>query len=206
MASSTLACRRFKGSHTGIEIGKMLASIFKKFKITSNIQNVAIDNASNFAKAFPLYHRDNADATISTDDNSGNSPKAEEDEESFTALNIITVNDELKNFALDHDEPEEAVDEDPYPTVLPPHKRSGNHSLNLVARSDALKARTDKVYKQSYDRVMVKIQALWNAVSRSPKNTDVIEEIANKSFVQPTCTPDLELGHWVIRVIFVTRY
>lgn len=188
MASSTLACRRFKGSHTGIEIGKMLYSIFKEFKITSKIQNVVTDNASNFAKAFTLYHRDNADATVSTDDNIGDSPNSEEDEESFTALNIITVNDELENFAVEHDEPDEAVDEDPDPIVLPPHKRCGNHSLNLVACSDALKARTEKVYRRSYDRVMAKIQALWNAVSRSPKNNDVIEEIANKSFVQPTCT------------------
>jgi hypothetical protein len=186
MASSTLACRRFKGSHTGIEIRKILASIFQEFKITSKIQNVVTDNASNFAKAFTLYQRADADATVSTDDNTGDSPEAEEDEESSTALNIITVNDKLDNLALENDEPDEAVDEDLI--ELPPHKRCGNHSLNLVACSDALKARTDKVYKRSYDRVMAKIQALWNAVSRSPKNNDVIEEIANKSFIQPTCT------------------
>jgi hypothetical protein len=35
---------------------------------------------------------------------------------------------------------------------------------------------------------MAKVQALWNAVSRSPKHNDAVEEIATKSFVQPTCT------------------
>jgi hypothetical protein len=39
-----------------------------------------------------------------------------------------------------------------------------------------------------YDWVMVKIQALWNAVSRSQKQNDIVDETASKTFIQPTCT------------------
>lgn len=37
---------------------------------------------------------------------------------------------------------------------------------------------------------MAKVQALWNAVSLSPKQNDVVDEIAGKTFIQPICT------HW----------
>jgi len=55
MVSSALACRQFKGMHTGEKIGEMLASIFAEFHIESKVQNAVTDNASNFAKAFSLF-------------------------------------------------------------------------------------------------------------------------------------------------------
>lgn len=51
IVSSALACRRFKGKHTGIEIDQKLASIPKEFNILSKVLNVVMDNASNFVKA-----------------------------------------------------------------------------------------------------------------------------------------------------------
>ena len=50
MASCHLACRRFRGAHTGIAIGEMLYSIFKDFGIAAKVQNVVTDNAANFIK------------------------------------------------------------------------------------------------------------------------------------------------------------
>ena len=38
--------------------------------------------------------------------------------------------------------------EDTEEVVLPPQKRSGNHSLNLVTSVNALKAREDKNYQR----------------------------------------------------------
>lgn len=55
MRSAVLSCRRFKGSHTGNEIGLKLQALFKEFKIANKIQNVVTDNAANFAKAFSLF-------------------------------------------------------------------------------------------------------------------------------------------------------
>jgi len=72
--------------------------------------------------------------------------------------------------------------------IIPPHKRCGNHSLNLVASCDASKAREDKSYQRSYDRAMGKVQALWNSVSRSPKLNYAIYSIIGKTFIQPTYT------------------
>jgi hypothetical protein len=98
----------------------------------------------------------------------------------------MNVAEELENMVHDHECDE--IDEMEDVIQLPPHKRYGNHSLNLVASVDALQARVDKVYQRSYDRAMAKVQSLRNAVSRSPKHNDAVEEIATKSFVQPTCT------------------
>jgi hypothetical protein len=178
MVSSALVCRRFKGSHTGAEIGKMLAAVFKEFNIQWRVQNVITDNASNFAKAFSLFQKavhDDADAAAI---------QADEESDTFTTLTVMNVAEELKNMVHECDEVHEMEDV----IELPPHKRCGNHSLNLVASVDALQARVDKVYQRSYDRAMGKVQASWNAVSRSPKHNDAVEEIATKSFVQPTST------------------
>ena len=161
MVSSALVCRRFKGEHTGTRIARLLAEIFQEFQIEAKIQNVVTDNASNFAKAFNLFQ--NADDERS-------------DEE---ALVVVNVNELLENACDD--------DSDDVP-ILPPHKRCGNHSLNLVASANALKAREDKVFQRSYDRAMAKVQALSNIVSRSPKANDTVEDITGKTFLKPTCT------------------
>lgn len=182
MVSSALACRRFKGSHTGAEIGKMLAAVFKEFNIQCKVQNVITDNASNFAKAFSLFPKavhDDADAAAAA-------IQGDEESDTFNTLTVMNVAEELENMVHDHECDE--IDEMEDVIELPPHKRCGNHSLNLVASVDALQARVDRVYQRSYDRAMAKVQALWNAVSRSPKHNDAVEEIAAKSFVQPTCT------------------
>ena len=169
MVSSTLACRRFKGAHTGEQIAKCLASIFKEFKIESKLQNVVTDNAANFAKAFTLYQQ--------TD---------REDIDESDSVNVLNVSESLDTVeSVLHDDDS---DSDGDRLSLPPHKRCGNHSLNLVASADALKARDDKPFQRSYDRVMAKIQSLWNAVSRSPKQSDIVEEFSSKCFIQPTCT------------------
>jgi len=62
MASCHLACRRFRGAHTGIAIGEMLYSIFKDFGIAAKVQNVVTDKAANFTNAFSLYHTNTDEA------------------------------------------------------------------------------------------------------------------------------------------------
>jgi len=73
--------------------------------------------------------------------------------------------------------------------VLPPHKRCGNYILNLVASVDALNARGDSIhYKKLCDRAMANVVALSNAVSRSLKNADLVEDVTGSTFLKPTVT------------------
>lgn len=165
MVSSALACRRFKGAHTGEAIGKMIYAIFKEFGIESKIQNVVTDNASNFAKAFALFQAEDEDST-------------DADEMLLSSEDVAGLLDDFESIGA-----EETDD-----VILPPHKRCGDHSLNLVASVDALKARDDKQYQRSYDRAMGKVQALSNAVNRSPKQNDAVVDIIGQTFLQPNCT------------------
>src|SRR6218665_3815947 len=92
-------------------------------------------------------------------------------------LNVISVFDVLA-----------AAHESEEVEVLLPHKLCGNHTLNLVASTDNLQARSDKSYKRTFDRAMAKVQALSNAVNRSPKLNDLVEEITETTFTNPTST------------------
>jgi hypothetical protein len=55
MHSAILACRRFKGSHTGDAIGHMISDLLREFGISKKVQNIVTDNAANFAKAFHYF-------------------------------------------------------------------------------------------------------------------------------------------------------
>jgi hypothetical protein len=170
MISSALVCRRFKGQHTGTKIAEMLTDIFSEFHIESKIQNVVTDNASNFTKAFSLFR---------TKDKESTDEEAEEtEEEAISVVNVDQILDSSQSCEEDSDEV----------PILPPHKRCGNHSLNLVASVDALTAREDKTYQRIFDRAMSKVQALSNIVSKSPKANDTVQEITGKTFLRPTCT------------------
>lgn len=61
-------------------------------------------------------------------------------------------------------------------------------SANFVGDSDSLKARDDRSYRRSYDRAMAKVQALSNAVNRSPKINDTVKDVTGPTFINPTCT------------------
>jgi hypothetical protein len=193
MTSLALACRRVRGAHTGDAIGRKLAASFKEFQIQSKVVNVVTDNASNMCKAFTLFKHAANERTqsqsevpeveaVRTSATDGSDGEMAED----ASLDGIHAADDVSE-CLDsfNGESDLATEED---VVLPPHKRCGDHSLNLVASVDALKARQDRVYQRQYDRTMAKVQVLWNSVSRSPKLNDVAEEIAHCTFVQPNST------------------
>jgi len=179
--SIALACRRFRDSHTAEAIAKMLRKILDEFAVTDNIVNVVTDNAANFAKAFTLVEVDTQmQAQIGAGSEMVNEPSEYEDAADVDeACSLADVADVLQG--LD-DECEDGL-------VLPPHKRCGNHTLNLVTSVDALNARRDSIqYKRLYDRAMAKVVALSTAVSRSPKNADLVEEVTGSTFLKPTVT------------------
>jgi len=178
--SHVLTCQRFKHSHIGDKIAAEIANVFDEFRITSKVTSCVTDNASNMVKALTLL--DSACTRMSTYDSvdAESYDRESETSEGTEEVQLISLSDILQDETNDDDC--ELLD------MLRKHIRCANHTLNLVADVDCKSARTDEKYKRVYDRVMGKVQALRNAVSRSTKHADVVEEIAGLTFLNPTCT------------------
>lgn len=183
LESVSLCCRRFRNAHTGEAIAKMLLEILEEFNIVQKMQNIVTDNAANFAKAFKMKLPTRA-TTANNDscvDQQEANVEAEEDVDADYDESVESV--EITELLNETDFESETG------YMLPQHKRCGNHTLNLIASSDALKARDDDAkYRKTYDRVMGKVQALSNAVNRSPKNADIVADITGSTFLRPTVT------------------
>lgn len=72
---------------------------------------------------------------------------------------------------------------------LPPHFRCSSHTLNLLATTDAKYAsNTDVSYKRNLQSVKSKCQGLWNSLSHSSKNNDLLKEVFEKKLIRPNAT------------------
>uniref|UniRef100_A0A667YGW7 HAT C-terminal dimerisation domain-containing protein n=1 Tax=Myripristis murdjan TaxID=586833 RepID=A0A667YGW7_9TELE len=170
--SAALACRRVRGAHTHDVLAKVLADVYKEFKIQNKTVCTVTDNASNFVKAFNCFGEsvaiNAAAADEATEDNESESVPACEDDD----------DDGIEPAPL-------SALEDPC-LPPPPHRRCLAHTLNLVAE-DTEKV-TDQQYKTLARPVFSKASALWNRVKRSPKASDFVEEKLGISFVTPNDT------------------
>jgi hypothetical protein len=165
--SAALACRRFLGSHTYDRIAELISNVHLSYGLTvDKISATVTDNASNFGKAFREFMVDmpdvfNDDFSI-TDD----------------AVDVIGIGDVLTN-----DEPDECE------AVMPHHETCFNHSLNLLATTDASTAcKSDATYKRLYQAAMAKCTALWNATHRSTKASDAVRAITEKAVITSGAT------------------
>ena len=118
--SHVLACRCFKGSHTGQQIAAVMTGIFEEFEITCKVTACITDNAANMAKAVRLLEAtassesidtDSVDAAVSTDD---------------ASVEAVPIHDLLA---------EEASRDDDL-KMMAKQVRCANHTLNLVAAVD----------------------------------------------------------------------
>jgi len=183
--SIALACRRFRDSHTAEAIAKILRNILHDFAVTDKIVNVVTDNTANFAKAFTIVAVDAQMDHAQPAQVGADSEVVSEFSECEDAADM----DEACSLAHMADILEGLDDKCEDGLVLPPHKRCGNHILNSIASVDALNARGDSIqYKRLYDQAMAKVVALSNAVSRSLKNADLVEEVTGSTFLKPTVT------------------
>ena len=178
LESVSLCCRRFRNAHTGEAIAKILLEILEEFKILKKMQNIVTDNAANFAKAFKIKLPTTANNAGCVDQQEAQTEADEDVDDGADSVESVAITELLT----------ETDFESETGFMLPPHKRCGNHTLNLIASSDAMKARDDAQYRKTYDRVMGKEQALSNAVNRSPKNADLVADITGSTFLRPTVT------------------
>ena len=66
LCSAMLACRRFRGSHTGESILHQYQSIVADFELNGKVHSVITDNASNMTKAFRLLEE--SQGSLDSDD------------------------------------------------------------------------------------------------------------------------------------------
>ena len=114
------------------------------------MHDIVTYNAANFSKAFPLFHPNDDE------------PEDDNDIDDDTTTDVDRI--DVINLGELLDEDDNTEDDS---VVLPPLKRCGNHSLNLVASVDSKNAWGDKIFQRVYDEAMGKVLELSNAVSRS---------------------------------------
>lgn len=177
--SVTLACRRFKGTHSYDKVAELIAEIHSEFDLKlSKIIKTITDNGSNMVKAFRIYGQD-SDTGISKgtlmqniDVMHDNIDDGDDDDD-----NVLT----LRQFSESFEEFDELQ--------LPNHERCATHTLHLIASQDMDKARSQSnSYKKMYDTAMAKCRAVWNLCSRSPKACEIYLESTGKSPTYPCPT------------------
>lgn len=77
-----------------------------------------------------------------------------------------------------------AVGEEDSDTLLPIRIKCAAHSLNLVGKTDAVKALTDKPYAQIYCQAISKLNLLWKYCG-SRKKSEAIKSYVGKVLVRP---------------------
>src|SRR5687767_12036577 len=116
VVSTALVCRRFKVSHTGEAIGKMLFEIFEELKLTNKVINAVTDNAANFAKAFALFPSQANEAAQSA------SAESLEyvDESDSELVSASSVADLLDEFDVSRQSTEYKIDTDDHDDIVLP--------------------------------------------------------------------------------------
>lgn len=139
--SFTLACRRFKGSHTFDKVAELIIDIHTEYDLKlAKITKTVTDNGSNMVKAFKVFGRPD----LPTEAGAEIIPNTEN-------LHIFDENDDNHDINDDHDDgdddvlvlkefPESQENEELY--QLPNHERCATHTLHLIPSHDIDKART----------------------------------------------------------------
>lgn len=184
--SATLACRRFKGSHTFYKVAELIIDIHSEYDLRlAKITKTVTDNGSNMVKAFKVYGKPD----LETDTSDGNLPNNENTEMNENEDNHNDNDDDydedgvllLKEF------PGSDEFDDMY--QLPNHEKCATHTLHLIPSCDIDKARSqNNSYRKLHDAAMSKCHAVWNLCSRSPKACEIYLESTGKSPTSPCPT------------------
>ena len=171
--SFTFSCRLFEGSHTFDRIGAILQEEHVKFGLfVPKLVATVTDNASNFKKAFKEYGILLGDLN---EDSSATEEVEEEEEEEENCLSAASIFDERNR-------PNDGI-------VLPPQLNCSAHTLSLVSVNGLKDAENESAsFKQNHRKLMGKLSALWNKVSRSPAASEHAYKLLKKRFTTPCQT------------------
>jgi hypothetical protein len=121
--SVALACRRMLGSHTFDKIAEVISDVHSSFGIeVSKVSHTITDGASNFRKAFEMFQE-------------------ETEEVEFDDIGTIIENEQNA----------EVQNSDADIVTLPKQQRCCSHTLNLIASSDADRAKSTVSYGRQYN-------------------------------------------------------
>lgn len=188
--SYVLACKRIKGSHTHLNISKVITKIMQEYKINcEKVSHIVTDNASNFGKAFRIFSSQYIDTTNNT--KNVNDPNY---------LGIISNDSDSDNEIINNSDSENdsdipsleiidfsSLDFDPNSIFLPRHITCAAHSLNLIATTDISKIEQD-AYNKISKAVFKKLFSFWNLCSRSTVASDKVTELCDCKFPVPVVT------------------
>jgi len=189
--SYVLACKRIKGSHTHLNISKVITKIMQEYKINcEKVSHIVTDNVSNFVKAFRIFSSQYIDTTNNT--KNVNDPNY---------LGIISSVSDSDNEIINNSDSENdsdipsleiiyfsSLDFDPNSISLPRHITCAAHSLNLIATTDISKIEQD-AYNKISKAVFKKLFSFWNLCSKSSTvASDKVTELCDCKFPVPVVT------------------
>ena len=194
---AAIACIRVTGHHTYDALAEKIEHVHASYGLTGKVTATVTDNASNFVKAFTVFHQLPQDSSsVSTDAAipviEENSEETEQDtdteEVTFENLDELLTLDEASDFTqVQYD--------------LPPHQRCAAHTLNLVASTDIDKYLSSSTISRSvYRSSFAKCAALWNKASRSTIASETVQEITKRKLLVPSPTRWNSYYHAVLRV------
>lgn len=176
--SATLACQRFKGTHSYDRIASILEDIHMRYGLDDKkIVATITDNGSNFVKSFKEFGITVSSICIQ-DITEEEDTQTQDSEELDDRVEFVIIGDE--NY-----DNEENLDKQ---HRLPKHLRCASHTLNLICTTDLNKAISDNVsLKLRHSQAMAKCGVLWKKATL-PKSAEVIMETLGHTLSYPGVT------------------
>ncbi|KAL4103994.1 hypothetical protein QTP88_019307 [Uroleucon formosanum] len=176
--SSSLACRRFRGTHSYDRTGEILQDIHLEYNLDSNkIIATITDNGSNFVKAFKAFgvkltHFDNVEDSVY------------ENIDLYSDVPVDSQGRDDEQITYNSAETTEELENSPW---LPRHLRYCAHTLSLFVTTDLIKtirSPQNSQLNEIHTSVMKKCTLLWNASYR-PKSAEIILQTLGHKLSRP---------------------
>ena len=175
-----IACRLFKGRHTGVQIAQCLKGIFVEKSIDKKIGGITCDNGANMLKAIRVMNEDE-ELDENDEDADVESDESDEDSEDFETLE--------EDFNEREASLNTALDSELYPRV-PCYSHTSQLPLKKV----------EKQHKDRFCAPLVKAQKLVSLYRKSP----LAHEVLAKTSFQKSLILSIDI-RWFSRMFMAKR-